>query len=74
MSAPAAAAKDLNDGADLGLIEGSDRHCLHGRDEAEAGAGDEGGRDNNVGPDREKEHSRDDYAQITGTRRPCVPT
>ena len=45
MSAPAAAAKDLNDGADLGLIKRSDWHGLHGRDQGQAGARDEGGGD-----------------------------
>jgi len=43
MAARTAAPKDLNDRANLGLIKWSDWHCLRGR--YEAGAGDEGGRD-----------------------------
>jgi hypothetical protein len=45
MTVPTAAAKDLNDCANLGLIKWSDWHCLRGRDEGKTGARDEGGRD-----------------------------
>jgi hypothetical protein len=45
MAAPTAAAKDLNDRANLGLIKWSDWHCLRGRDEGKAGTCDKGGRD-----------------------------
>jgi len=45
MAAPTAAPEDLDDCADLGLIEWCDWHCLRRRHESQAGGGDEGGRD-----------------------------
>jgi hypothetical protein len=40
MAAPTATPEDLNDRADLSLIKRSDRHCLRGRREGQAGASD----------------------------------
>jgi hypothetical protein len=45
MTAPAATPKDLNDRADLSLIKRRDGHCLRGRRQGQAGAGDECGCD-----------------------------
>jgi hypothetical protein len=61
MAAPTAAAKDLNDRADLGLIKWSDRHCLGGRDQRQAGARNESSRN-------ELRHGRFSWIRDGGTR------
>jgi len=45
MASPAASPEDLNHGTYLGLVKWSDWHCLRGRDDGQADAGDEGSRD-----------------------------